>query len=50
LDLGKIKIASTVIKWLRFPLGMRFALIPAHDRRHLAQAWRVREQLPKHLQ
>lgn len=46
LDLAKVKTALPVApKLLRMPLGARFALFTAHDRRHLWQASRVREQV-----
>jgi hypothetical protein len=42
LDLKKIKIRSLVLPILRFDLGQYFALLTAHDRRHLWQAEQVR--------
>jgi len=42
LDLARIKV-GTPIPRIRFSLGQRFALITAHDRRHLWQAWEVRK-------
>jgi len=42
LDLAKITVPSP-IKLIRFSLGQRFALLAAHDRRHLYQAWAVRK-------
>lgn len=45
LDLARIKTTTPASRLLRFSLGIRLALIAAHDRRHLAQAWRVRRQL-----
>jgi hypothetical protein len=44
LDLRRVKAPSPVGKWLKFPLGQRFALILSHDRRHLWQANQVRKE------
>lgn len=41
LDLAKIKVSIPLRGW-KFSLGQRFALLTAHDRRHLWQAWEVR--------
>jgi hypothetical protein len=38
LDLGRARVASPVAKWLRVSLGSGFALMAAHERRHLWQA------------
>jgi hypothetical protein len=38
VDLVKAKVRSPVTKWIRLPLGMGFALMSAHERRHLWQA------------
>jgi DinB superfamily len=43
LDLARACVTSPVSKWLRFPLGAGFALIAAHERRHLWQARKVVE-------
>lgn len=43
LDLALIKV-RTPFPHLKFSLGQRFALLAAHDRRHLRQAWEVRRQ------
>ncbi len=42
LDLARIKVPSPVGP-VKFSLGQRFALLAAHDRRHLWQAWQVRK-------
>ena len=42
LDLARIKV-PTPIPRIKFSLGQRFALVTAHDRRHLWQAWQVRK-------
>jgi hypothetical protein len=44
LDLALVKVGATPFPRLRFSLGQRFALLAAHDRRHLRQAWEVRRQ------
>jgi hypothetical protein len=41
LHLRKVKVASIANEWLRFSLGITFALMSAHDRRHLQQAQAV---------
>jgi hypothetical protein len=38
VDLGKARVQSPVSKWIRFPLGSGFAIMLAHERRHLWQA------------
>jgi hypothetical protein len=38
VDLAKAKVRSPASKWIRFPLGIGFALMAAHERRHLWQA------------
>jgi hypothetical protein len=44
LDLALVKVGVTPFPRLKFSLGQRFALLAAHDRRHLRQAWEVRRQ------
>jgi hypothetical protein len=44
VDLRRVKVPSPVGKWLKFPLGQRFALILSHDRRHLWQVNEVRKE------
>jgi DinB superfamily len=46
LDLRRVKVATPISRVLKMSLGAMFAQIAAHERRHLDQAWRVREQLP----
>jgi hypothetical protein len=41
LDLAEARVTSPVARWLRMPLGSGFAMMIAHERRHLAQARRV---------
>ncbi len=43
LDLARARVASPAAAWLPIPLGSAFALMTAHERRHLAQARRVLE-------
>jgi hypothetical protein len=38
LDLARVKVASPTSPWIRFSLGSGFALMTAHERRHLWQA------------
>jgi hypothetical protein len=42
LDLARIKVPSPAGPF-KFGLGQRIALLAAHDRRHLWQAWQVRK-------
>ena len=42
VDLGHAKVVSPIADWLRFTLGQSFALIAGHERRHLWQAWQIR--------
>jgi hypothetical protein len=41
LDLVRVRVASPVARWRRFSLGAAFAVLAAHQRRHLGQARRV---------
>ena len=41
LDLGRARVRSPIARWLRFSLGSGFALMAAHERRHLWQAKRL---------
>jgi len=41
LDLARGRVSSPAAKWLRMSLGSGFALMAAHERRHLWQARRV---------
>ena len=43
LDLARVKVTVPFSKRIKFSLGQRFALLTAHDRRHLWQAWQVRK-------
>jgi DinB family protein len=42
LDLARAKVAAPFMKSLRLGLGLCFAFLAAHERRHLWQAWQVR--------
>lgn len=42
LDLRRIKVRSPVSRLLRFSLGIWFAAVEAHERRHMEQAQRIR--------
>ena len=41
LDLARARVTSPIVRWIRMPLGSGFAMMSAHERRHLAQARRV---------
>lgn len=41
LDLARARVASPLARWIRMPLGSGFAMMVAHEQRHLAQARRV---------
>ncbi len=49
VDLGRAKVAFPVAEWLHIALGQAFMVIAAHERRHLWQAWQIRNdpQFPK---
>lgn len=44
LDLGGIRMGSPFVPFMRFDLGSAFRIVAAHERRHLWQARRVREE------
>lgn len=46
LDLARVKVKTPISRFLKLSLGMMFAQIVAHEQRHMAQALRVRENLP----
>jgi hypothetical protein len=43
LDLARARVGSPIHRWLRFSLGSGFALMAAHERRHLWQVQRIAE-------
>jgi hypothetical protein len=43
LHLAKARVRSPIAKWLRIPLGSAFAVMIAHERRHLWQMRRIAE-------
>ena len=45
IDLARVKVANPVTGWFKLTLGQEFALTAAHERRHLWQARRVRQEL-----
>jgi hypothetical protein len=45
LDLRRVKVPTPIVRLLKMSLGSTLAQAAAHERRHLAQAWRVREKL-----
>ena len=45
LDAVRTRVQSPLSLWLWYPLGFSFDLALAHERRHLAQAWRIYRQL-----
>jgi hypothetical protein len=45
LDLARVKVPTPIVPLMKLGLGATFAQIAAHERRHLAQARRVRERL-----
>jgi hypothetical protein len=46
LDLVRAKVSVPVRKFIKLSLGQEFALIAAHERRHVLQAQRVKARLP----
>jgi hypothetical protein len=47
VDLARVKVTNPVSRWFKMTLGQEFALTAAHERRHLWQAWCVRQKLPR---
>jgi hypothetical protein len=45
LDLANIRFRNPFVRGIRFSLATGLHVITAHERRHLAQAWRVRHAL-----
>ena len=45
LDLRRAKVTSPGSKWIKMSLGSGFALMTAHERRHLGQARRLTEHV-----
>jgi len=45
LDLRRVKVPTPITRFMKMSLGMMFAQVAAHERRHLAQARRVRAKL-----
>jgi hypothetical protein len=46
LDLRRVKVPTPIMSLLKLSLGSSLAQAAAHERRHIAQARRVRERLP----
>jgi hypothetical protein len=46
LDLARVKVATPISRLFRLSLGMTFAQVAAHERRHLQQAFQVKKLLP----
>ena len=46
LDLRRVKVPTAIASLLKLSLGGTLAIAAAHERRHMAQARRVRELLP----
>lgn len=44
LDLAGVRFPNPFLPLVRFSLATGLHVIPAHERRHLAQAWRVRRE------
>ena len=45
IDLSRTKVSNAVSRWFRLSLGQELAFDAAHERRHLWQAGRVKEEL-----
>ena len=43
----RVKVQSPFAAWIWYPMGLSFDLALAHERRHLWQAWQIREQFSK---
>ncbi len=46
LDLRRVKVPTPITRFLKLSLGATLAQAAAHERRHIAQARRVRDMLP----
>ncbi len=46
LDLRRVKVPTLITSLMKISLGTTFALAASHERRHMAQARRVRQRLP----
>jgi len=42
LDLSRVRFPNPFVTGIRFSLATGLHVVPAHDRRHLSQAWRAR--------
>ena len=42
LDLARVRFPNPFVTGIRFSLATGLHVVPAHDRRHLSQAWRAR--------
>lgn len=47
LDLAGIRFPNPFVPGIRFSLATGLHVIPAHDRRHLLQAWKIRRALER---
>jgi hypothetical protein len=47
LDLKRVKVVTPISRFLKLSLGMMFAQAAAHEQRHMQQARRVWERLPR---
>lgn len=45
LDLARVKTVLPAISFCKMPLGARYFLVTAHNRRHLWQAMQVRQHV-----
>ena len=50
LDLASIRFPNPFVRGVRFSLATGIHVLPAHERRHVWQAWRVREARARPLQ
>jgi hypothetical protein len=48
LDLASIRFQDPFVSWIDFSLATGLHVTAAHERRHLAQAWRVRRVLERY--
>lgn len=46
IDLAGVRFPNPFVRVVRFSLATGLHVIPAHERRHLRQAWRAREAAP----
>lgn len=47
LNLNAIRFKNPFVSWMRFSVGAGFKIVAAHNRRHIAQARRIADSIPR---